>query len=179
MMSPATPLHLSDVFHPEDILLGLRQRTQAGVIKELVRHLTARGLVDPFMEPWVVRMIATREQAEATALRNGVAVPHATGCTDQLVGALAIDPDGVDFCPPGLAPVHVIFLVLIPVGGLDRFRDLLRKISTASRDKDFLLRLREAKTAEDAHLLLSGLDREEASDGGGGKTFSGPTRGVA
>ena len=77
-----------------------------------------------------------------------------------ILGALAIDPEGVDFAAVGGGPVHVIFLILAPTEGRNQYFDVLGKIAAVARDKSLLLRLRGCRTPGEAHAFLQELDRD-------------------
>jgi PTS system nitrogen regulatory IIA component len=161
MHSSAASMSLSEIFLPETILCGLEARTKVGAIEEMVRRLVTLRRLGPELEPWVVQMLVAREGVGSTALWGGMAMPHnRVTCTDRYVGALAIDPRGIDFGGPSGDPTHVIFLLLAPMEGRERYFEVLGRIAAIGKQKSQFLQLRGCRTPEEAHLFLRELDRQ-------------------
>src|SRR5437899_2376917 len=92
----ASPIALAEIFPPDAIVLGLRQRDKRGVIDELVQHLVALGFLVEKDANAVVEGILAQEKLGTTALGNGIAFPHCrSSLTDRFIGVLGIDAQGI------------------------------------------------------------------------------------
>jgi mannitol/fructose-specific phosphotransferase system IIA component (Ntr-type) len=156
----STPIALAEIFPPEGMVVGLRQRTKQGVIEELVRHLVGLGYLGAEAEQEVVEGVLARERQGSTALWAGVAFPHCrTDRIEKFVGAVGVDPKGVSFDAVDGDPVHSIFLLLAPLDAREKLYEVLGKITTIGRDKGLRLQLRWCDTPEAVHAFLQELDR--------------------
>jgi PTS system nitrogen regulatory IIA component len=158
--STAIPIPLADIFSPEAILVGLRQRTKQGAVEELVNHLVTLGHLAPDAEKTMVESILAREKLGSTALGNGIAFPHCrSSLTAKFVGALGLTPHGVPFDALDAEPVYSIFLLLAPLDGREQHYEILGRITAIGRDKGCRYQLRGCRTAEAAHYFLQEQDR--------------------
>jgi PTS system nitrogen regulatory IIA component len=155
------PVALAEIFPPQAIVIGLKQRTKEGVVTELVRHLVERGFLAENNVEAVVSSILAREKLGTTALYEGVAFPHCrTSCTEEFIGALGIDAEGIAFDAVGGGLVNSIFLFLAPLDRREELYEVLGHITAIGRDKSRRVQFRGCRTAEAAHQLLLELDRQ-------------------
>ena len=155
-----TSVGLAEVFPPEAILVGLKDRTKPGAIAELVHRLVALGHIREDEEQAVAASILAREKLGTTALGNGIAFPHCrTSCTEKFVGAIGLEPAGVPFDAVDGEPVFSIFLLLAPLDGREQHYEVLGRIAAVGQDKSRRLQLRWFRTAEAVHHFLQELDR--------------------
>src|SRR5262245_18758051 len=86
---------LAEIFQPEAIVVGLKNRTKPGAIQELVHRLSELGHLAADEEQAVVEGICAQERHASSAVYDGMAFPHLrSGCAERFVGVLAIDPAG-------------------------------------------------------------------------------------
>ena len=65
----------------------------------------------------LVDSVVRREELGTTGIGLGVAIPHTKHpAVRRVVGAFACAPTGIDFASVDGRPVHLIFLLLSPVG---------------------------------------------------------------
>lgn len=70
--------NLADIFHPDNVIIGLEQKTNPEVITQIVRRTVTTGRIAAHAANAVTKMILAREKAGSTALGNGIAFPHRT-----------------------------------------------------------------------------------------------------
>lgn len=152
---------LAEIFAPENIVIGLRQRTKPEGIGELLHLLVERRQLEPTAAETVLQNILTREQLGTTALGNGIAFPHCrTSCTEKFVGVLGIEPRGIPFDAVDGEPIRAVFLLLAPLEGREELYTILGRIGAIGRDKGLRLHLLGCRTAGEAHVFLQELDRQ-------------------
>jgi PTS system nitrogen regulatory IIA component len=153
-------LGLADVFPPDAIVVGLKNRTKHGAVAELVHHLVELGRVAEDDEQAIVESVLAREKVGSTALYDGIAFPHCRSTvTEQFVGVLGIEPDGIRFDAIGGGLVQSVFLFLAPLERREELCEVLGRIAAIGRDKSQRAQLRGCRTAEAAHRFLQALDR--------------------
>jgi PTS system nitrogen regulatory IIA component len=153
-------LGLADVFPPDAIVVGLKNRTKHGAVAELVHHLVELGRVAEDDEQAIVESVLAREKVGSTALYDGIAFPHCRSTvTEQFVGVLGIEPDGIRFDAIGGGLVQSVFLFLAPLERREELCEVLGRIAAIGRDKSQRAQLRGCRTAEAAHRFLQTLDR--------------------
>lgn len=91
----------------------LKATTKQGVIEELVNVLYDNGLVADSSQ--ALQAVLNREQNLSTGLEYGLALPHArTDAVGQLVCAVGLKREGVDFDAADGRPTRIVVLVLAP-----------------------------------------------------------------
>ena len=154
-------IYLADVFPAEAVLIGLHNRTKAGVIAELVHRLVEIERIAPEAERSLIETILAREKMGSTALGNGVAFPHCrSSITETFVGAVGIDSDGVSFDAVDKGPVQVVFLLVGPLTNREQHFDLLGRISSIGCHKAVRLQLAGCRSADRVNRVLREWDRD-------------------
>jgi mannitol/fructose-specific phosphotransferase system IIA component (Ntr-type) len=91
-----------------------------------------------------------REGKGTTGIGNGVALPHqgspeaVRDYLDEMLVAVGIHSDGVDFAAVDGAPVPILFLVGAPDG--PEYLQLARRVAALARDKRWTKHLRQCRT---------------------------------
>jgi PTS system nitrogen regulatory IIA component len=116
-------------------------------LAEMSRRLVAAGIAADPQE--LSRRLLEREKLGCTGLGSGVAIPHCklAGLSDVVL-AVGISKDGVDFCAPDGQPVHVIFLILSPPQAAALHLQALARVSRLLRSPETTARLAAADTRE-------------------------------
>lgn len=137
---------------------NLRAKTRRGVVAELAAHLASRH---PGLDgDQVARLLLERERQGATAIADGVAVPHCKiESTPELVGCLGRSIAGVDFGGADGRRTHLFFTLVAPVESSGEHLKALALISRLFREPGLVSRLLAAATARDVWRILSGADR--------------------
>ena len=125
------------------------------VIRAMATSLLEAGKIAEDQYEGIVEAILKREELGSTGIGRGVAVPHTKHpSVHELVGAVAVSDEGVDFNSLDGEKVQLFFLLISPP---DRPGDHLRALENISRqlrDDTFCRFLKQSKTAEDIKQLL-------------------------
>jgi mannitol/fructose-specific phosphotransferase system IIA component (Ntr-type) len=110
-------MRLSDLFQPEDLLVGFRPLDKWEAIRRLVEHLVERGRLKPASGPAIVDAVVAREKSMSTGMEHGIAIPHAAvDAVDQVVASMGIvgAQDGLPFENIDGSPTRIVVLLVIP-----------------------------------------------------------------
>ncbi|MDY0169012.1 MAG: PTS sugar transporter subunit IIA [Thermoguttaceae bacterium] len=155
-------MKFADFICREAIRAKLDAADKEGTIREMVQSLLDAGRIGADDYEGIVKAILKREELGSTGIGRGVAVPHTKHASvEQLVGTVAVSPDGVDFASLDGETVHLFFLLVSPP---DRPGDHLRALENISRqlrDDTFCRFLKQAKNREDIEQLLDEADNNQ------------------
>lgn len=120
---------LKDVIRSDSIKPRLESETKNDIILELLDILDTNGLLPNREE--AERVVLDRERMMSTGLENGIAIPHGKCASlKDLVVAIGLKPDGVDFdCADG-QPARIFLLTL---SAADRSGPHIRFMAEISR----------------------------------------------
>jgi PTS system fructose-specific IIA component/PTS system nitrogen regulatory IIA component len=146
----------------EAIIPEIAADEKQGVIREMVEALQNAGRIEPENLESIIAAIMKREELGSTGIGRGVAVPHTKHpSVSQLVGAVGVSRDGIDFNSLDGEKVNLVFLLVSPP---DRPGDHLRALENISRqlrDDTFCRFLKQAKSADDIVQLLEEADNNQ------------------
>lgn len=137
------------------VLPHLEARDAAGVLRQISRHLEAKGVVTSGAA--LEAKLLAREETHSTALGHGMALPHATvEGLDEPVLMVALATEPVPFGAPEDDPVRVFFVLLSPPGHEGEHIKLLARICRLVRHPGFV---DELQGAEDGRAALDIIER--------------------
>jgi mannitol/fructose-specific phosphotransferase system IIA component (Ntr-type) len=155
-------MKFADFMSTEAIVPEIVADEKPGVIREMVESLQRAGKIESENVEGIIAAIMKREELGSTGIGRGVAVPHTKHpSVNQLVGAVGVSRDGVDFNSLDGEKVQLVFLLVSPP---DRPGDHLRALENISRqlrDDTFCRFLKQSKTAEDIVQLLEEADNNQ------------------
>jgi PTS system nitrogen regulatory IIA component len=150
---------LHGLLDPRFVFADLRGPGLEEALGELARRLAAAGVIRDV--PDLTRRLIERERLGCTSLGGGVAIPHCKSRdVDDVVLAIGLAPDGVDFGAPDGVPVTLIFLILSPSDQPAIHLQALARISRLLRTAGVVETLRRAKTREE---ILEALREAQTS----------------
>ena len=138
--------------------------TKEGALKELLAAAQGTGCFDAKAAKVLGKRLAEREAIGSTGLGNGVAVPHVKGegpKSPTLV--LARCKKGMEWQAIDGRPIHILFLLVSPVGEPEVHLQGLRWIAGLARSADFRRFLLDARDATAMRDLLRELSGKETS----------------
>ena len=130
---------------------------KVGSKKQLLQELAARAAQEYALKSRaVIDGLMAREQLGATAMGDGVAIPHArVPGLSRIVGVFARLERPVDFDAVDGQPVDLVFMLLAPEeSGADHLRALAR-VSRLLRDPGVREKLRATEKAPALHALIT------------------------
>jgi mannitol/fructose-specific phosphotransferase system IIA component (Ntr-type) len=154
---------LGEILHRSVIQPRLAARDRWSAIDELIDLLVRADDLTPAQREPVREVVRARELAGGTAMGDGVALPH--GTTDRVenvVGALGLAPDGIDFEAHDGQPARLIILLVVPRNEFQTYVRNLAGIAHLLEEPGFRESL---MAATDADTILKLVRREEHGSG--------------
>lgn len=140
-----------------DIALKKQAASKQQAIRQIAQDLVARGMV---AEGYAEGML-TREAQNSTYLGSGIAIPHGTLDTRELVRQTGVQvqhfAEGVDWGNGNIA-----YLVIGIAAKSDEHLGILKQLTTVLSAADVEQQLQKATQIEDIISLLSGANQPEA-----------------
>ena len=151
-------MRLSEIVRENLIYPDLHSGEKAVVLRTMVQ-----GIVKVFPElneERLLSVILDRERLSSTGIGSGIAIPHAkfSDCKQQ-IAAFGRIRDGILFDSIDKKPVHLVFLIVGPVGANETHLKVLARISKFLHDTNFRDRL---MTAENAQLIYEAILEKDA-----------------
>lgn len=130
-------MNLSDVITKEMVLSELESREKKPVIQELINHLVVKKKVSPDVAKKIERAVNKRESQGTTGIGKGLAIPHVKNCAhvSEILAVFGRSTPGVPFEAIDGEPVHLIFLVVSPLGAEAEHISVMKKIAALGRDE--------------------------------------------
>ena len=150
---------LTQIVKQSCVVVPLASSDKDSAITELVDVLNENKLL--LDRDVVLKSVLMREQTRSTGIGSGVAIPHGKcNGAKELVMAIGIASNPIDFASVDDKPVKIILLLVSPANQTGPHIQALAKISRLMLDDKFKKQLEEAESAEQAYELLS--NREDA-----------------
>jgi len=148
-------MQLSTLLSEDAICTRLETSERDDALRELLSLLIAAGRLSQKQLQPVLDALIDRERLGSTAIGKGMAVPHArVAGVDEIVMALGVSEEGVQFRALDSEPVRAVFLIVGPAGPCDDYIEVLRRISVLIQNGDFRsFLLRSASGAETLALI--------------------------
>lgn len=104
-------MYFYQLLSEESIKVPLKSRSKNDVLSELVDLLCKSHNIPQCEE--ILEGIKTREAAMSTGIGKGLAVPHCkSSAVNELVAALGISRDGIDFDSDDKQPAKIFFILV-------------------------------------------------------------------
>jgi fructose-specific phosphotransferase system IIA component len=150
---------LTQILQPGCIAAPLKSKNKDSAIEELINILAAaRQIKDAKV---ALEAVMEREQTRSTGIGSGIAIPHGK-CTavDELVMAVGIAADPIDFASIDNKPVSIIVLLVSPMDKTGPHIQALARISRLLLDEQFKGKLEKASSPEEVYQLISAKESE-------------------
>lgn len=148
-------MNLSKYLTNQTIKLDLAGDTPEEILREMVDLLRRAGKIDPEQTEVAVHALMRREHMMSTGLQNGVAIPHAkTRGVEDLVGALGIKPDGIDFGALDGKPSTIFVMTLSPKHKPAPHVPFLAEVAKILQDEDTCERMLKARSPHEVIDIL-------------------------
>ena len=144
---------LTHVFHPDIIKTPLESVNKDELFEEMVdlyvRHDTS------IARDTVLNALWAREKKMSTAIRDGIALPHARipGLAEPK-GIIGISKNGIQYDEGTSSPTYFVFMLLSTPGASDLHLNILSSINILLGNPEFLHGLLESSSAEGIYKLL-------------------------
>ena len=150
---------LTQILEPAYIKIPLDGKDKESVITELVDILDTNKLLNDKND--VLQSVLNRENTRSTGIGSGIAIPHGKckGVKD-LVMAMGISHDGIDFQSIDEKPVYIVVLLASPIDRTGPHIQALARISRLMLDEEFKNKLQNAASAQELYELISEKEAE-------------------
>jgi fructose-specific phosphotransferase system IIA component len=150
---------LTQILEPAYIKVPLDGKDKESVITELVDVLDTNELLIDKND--VLQAILSREKTRSTGIGSGIAIPHGKckGVKD-LVMAMGISHEGIDFQSIDEKPVYIVVLLASPVDRTGPHIQALARISRLMLDEEFKNKLQNAASAQELYELINEKEAE-------------------
>ena len=152
-------MNLTQVLQSRCVRVPLQGKDKSSAIAELVGILDANKML--LNKDVALQAVLAREQTKSTGIGSGIAIPHGK-CTavKELVIAMGIAPQAIDFNSVDNKPVSIIILLISPVDQTGPHIQALAKISRLLLDETLRNKLTRAGSAEEVFELLTNKENE-------------------
>lgn len=150
---------LTQILEPQWVKVPLAGNDKESAIIELVDILNASKLLIDRNE--VLQSVMSRENTRSTGIGSGIAIPHGKckGVKD-LVMAIGISRQGIDFQSIDGKPVFIVVLLVSPIDRTGPHIQALARISRLMLDEDFKNKLQNASSAQNLYELIREKEAE-------------------
>jgi fructose-specific phosphotransferase system IIA component len=150
---------LTQILQPTCVKVPFEGKDKNSVICELVDLLDANGLL--LDRDVALKAVLDREQTKSTGIGSGIAIPHGKcNAVKELVMALGITAEPLDFASVDGKPVKIIILLVSPIDQTGPHIQALARISRLMLDEQFKQSLEQAESAQQVYELLSSKEGE-------------------
>lgn len=152
-------MNLTQILQPACVKAPLESKEKQAVITELVDVLDANGLL--LDRNVALDAVLAREQTRSTGIGSGIAIPHGKcRAVKELVMAVGIAPEPLDFASVDGKPVAIVILLVSPLDQTGPHIQALAKISRLMLDQHFKQSLEKATSPEQVYEFLSKKESE-------------------
>jgi len=150
---------LTQILQPTCIKVPLDSNDKDSAITEMVDMLVASNQIED--RDAILEAILIREETRSTGIGSGIAIPHGKCNTvKELVMAIGIAKDGIEFDSIDQKPVSIIVLLASPLDRTGPHIQALARISRLMLDDKFKDQLQNASSAEDVYDLINNKEHE-------------------
>jgi len=147
-------MNLKKILTENSVLLPLKATTKQGVIEETVAFLVEAGKVGNYDS--ALKAVLDRESKMSTGMQHGIAIPHGkTDSVDELIVAIAIKPEGVDFAAMDEKPSTIFILTLSPINHTGPHIQFLAEISKLLSQESLRSKILSAQSAAEVLAILT------------------------
>ena len=155
----ATNMMLTRILQEGSIKVPLESKDKESAIAELVDVLDSNGLLSD--RNAALHAVMTREKTRSTGIGSGIAIPHGKcKVVKELVMALGIVDEPIDFESVDNQPVKIIILLISPVDQTGPHIQALACISRLMLDEESKQRLEQCKSSKEAYEIISNKENE-------------------
>ena len=148
-------INLKKTLSLDTIWVDLKANTKQGIIEEMVDRLMAAGKLKD--RDAVLKAVFEREEKMSTGMQNGVAIPHGkTDSVDQLVAAVGLQKEGVEFDSMDGAPCSIFIMTVSPAKRSGPHMQFLAEVSRILCQSSKRERLLASKTHAEVFEVLTG-----------------------
>lgn len=147
-------MNLKKVLSKDSILTNLKADNKSAVLEELIDLLMHSGQISD--RDTALKAVLDREAKMSTGMQNGIAIPHGkTDTVNQLLVAIAIKKEGIDFDAMDGQPCSIFILTLSPENRSSPHIQFLAEISKLLGNEKIRAKLTDTESADEILALLT------------------------
>ena len=151
----------SDLLSPDAIDADLGATSKKGLFQQLG---TAMGRTCGIDSKLIVASLNAREKTGSTGFGGGIAIPHGKlPAVSRIHGYFVRLATPVAYEAVDRMPVDLVFALISPPDAGAEHLKALARVSRALRDKQFLAKLRGARSRDALYAVLSGAETRDAA----------------
>lgn len=155
-------VRLVDILDERAVVLPLRGADKWEAIRALVNRCVEQGALSPEGAESALAAVLHREETMSTGLEHGIAIPHgATEQVDDIVAALGICPEGIEFNSLDQTPARIVLLMIIPKSKFQKHIRTLAAISRLLTQADYRQRIIDAASPAEALDAIRDAEKNE------------------
>jgi len=155
-------MKISDFLNRKAMSADITSKEKKDVIHELVDLLVKSKEIKPKNKDAIVKTVLDRETLGSTGIGQSVGIPHGKSPNvKNLIGAVGISRQGVDFDSLDGEPVYIFFLLLAPQASAGPHLKALARISRLLKDRYFRDTLRTVKSEKDLATIIFKEDQKQ------------------
>ena len=155
-------MRLTDYLNPRCISVDMKAKNKEEALKFLAHLLLRAGNIPSEKEKEIVKILRKREELGSTGVGYGVGIPHGkSSLVKEIMLAIAISKEGVDFDSLDGEPVHLFFLLLGPEDSEVEHLKALARIARFSKDRVFRSRLLRCKLPKEVLEVIKEKEEKE------------------
>ncbi len=148
-------IRLSDLLDRQRIII-LQQRHKQEALDEMVDLLGRDDRVHDVEA--LRRSVHERESIMSTGVGFGIAVPHAKAdFVDDLVLAIGVSTEGIDFASLDDQPVHIIVMIAANSDQQDKYIRTLARVMLLLKNPQIRMQIASAHSPDDVLDILQGF----------------------
>lgn len=149
----------SENLHKDNILLSPKAKSRWDLISEMLDMLVKNGALNGADSETVRKALIEREKSMSTGIGKGVAIPHcASDRTGELIIALAICKNGIDFDSIDGLPVNIAIMLIVPQKKISQHIKTLANIAKIMNDESLRQKLVKTKSSETVIELIKNAE---------------------
>ncbi|MFC1692077.1 PTS sugar transporter subunit IIA [Candidatus Latescibacterota bacterium] len=152
-------MKLTEILGEHEIKINLEAEDKLEAIEELVDLLISEHEISLRNRDEILEVVFQREKSISTGVGGGIAIPHGTvGCIDDIVGAIGISSQGINFDSFDGEPVNIVLLLLVPK---DKFGKHIKTLAHIAKTLNKDIIREKIRTAESSEKVLSIIEESE------------------
>lgn len=156
-------MKLSEILSENVIKLNLEAEEKLEAIEELIDLLISEHEISLRDRDHIIDVVFARERSISTGVGGGVAIPHGSiDCTEDIVGAIGISSDGIEFDSFDGAPVYIVLLLLVPKDKFGKHIKTLAQIARIFNQQENRESICSAESSGEVLGIIENAERETA-----------------
>ena len=146
-------MELKDYIEDENIELNLTANSKEEALKKLADLVAKNRNIDSGQ---ILKVLKDREELGSTGIGNNVAIPHGKlEIEKDVIGAIAISKDGINFDSIDGKPVKIFFVFISSPSSTNLHLKILAKVSKLLMDKNVRNSIINVKNKEEIKKILA------------------------